>query len=236
MLLLTAALTLFEIVPLQGPLHHVQGIDVEVDTLWVSAVDKAQKKGFLYRLDRHTGRILASTEVQDGERFHPGGLTLDGDNIWLPVAEYRRNSSAVIQLRDKRTLQLRRQFPVPDHIGCVAASGGQLYGGNWDSLDIYEWDKNGKQLARRTNPTGGHYQDMKWIDGRLLAGGLRAKGKGVIDWVDPKSLNLLRRVEMETTDRGVAFTNEGLTLRGGLIYLLPEDDPSRLFVFRQNQP
>lgn len=236
MLLLAAALTLVETLALHVPLHHVQGIDVEDGNVWISSVDKEQKKGFLYRLDRRTGKLLAQVEVQDGERFHPGGLTLDGAHIWLPVAEYRRTSTAVIQLRDKATLRLIRQFTVPDHIGCVAASGRRLYGGNWDSLDIYEWDKRGKQLAKRANPSGTRFQDMKWIDGKLLGGGLRAKGHGAIDWLDPDSLQLLRRVEVETTDRGVVFTNEGMTLRGGLLYLLPEDDPSRLFVFRLPPP
>lgn len=232
MLLLAAALTILETVALQGPLHHVQGIDVEGDILWVSAVDKVQKKGFLYRLDRHNGAILTRTEVQDGEKFHPGGLTLDGENLWVPVAEYKRQSSAVIQLRDKRTLRLLRQFEVADHIGCVAASGGHLYGGNWDTREIYEWDKKGKQISRRSNLTGTRYQDLKWIDGRLVGGGLRAKGRGAVDWLDPKNLEVVRRLEVEATDRGTVFTNEGMTVRGGLLYLLPEDDPSRLFVIR----
>ncbi|MFN0105602.1 MAG: DUF6454 family protein [Bryobacteraceae bacterium] len=232
MLLVAAALAIVETVTLQGPLYHVQGIDIEGETLWVSAVDKEQRKGFLYRMNRHTGQLLAKVEVQDGERYHPGGLTLDGENIWLPVAEYRRNSSTVVQLRDKRTLRLLSQFAVPDHIGCVAASANRLYGGNWDSRDIYEWDKKGKQLDKRTNATGTRYQDLKWIDGRLLGGGLRAKGQGAIDWLDSKSLDLRRRMDLGVTDRGTVMTNEGMTFRAGRYYLLPEDDPSRLFALQ----
>ena len=172
--------------------------------------------------------------MQDGDKYHPGGLTLDGDNIWLPVAEYRRNSTAVIQLRDKRTLRLLRQFQVNDHIGCIAASGNRLYGGNWDTRQIYEWDKNGKQIAQRPNLAGTRYQDLKYIENRLIGGGLRKKGEGAIDYLNPKSLELLRRIEVQTTDRGTVFTNEGMTVRGGRYYLLPEDDPSRLFVLGEN--
>ena len=234
MFLLAAALTVLETIALQGPLHHVQGIDVEDESLWVSAVDKEQKKGFLFRMNRHTGQIVNKVEVQTGERYHPGGLTLDGENLWLPVAEYRRSSTTVIQLRDKRTLRLLRQFEVADHIGCVAASSNRLYGGNWDTLQIYEWDKSGKQISRRPNLTGTRYQDLKMIDDRLIGGGLRAKGQGAIDYLNPKSLDLLRRIEVQTTDRGTVFTNEGMTLRAGRYYLLPEDDPSRLFVLRED--
>ncbi|HEU0120484.1 MAG TPA: DUF6454 family protein [Bryobacteraceae bacterium] len=232
MLLLAAALTILETVSLHGPLHHVQGLDVEAGSVWVSSVDKEQKKGFLYRIDLQTGRTLAQVEVQDGDRFHPGGLMLDGENLWVPVAEYRRNSTSVIQLRDKRTLRLLRQFEVADHIGCIAASGKRLYGGNWDSREIYEWDKNGKRVGMQTNLTGTRYQDLKWVDDRLVGGGIRAKGKGAVDWLDPKDLRVTRRMEVETTDRGTVFTNEGMTIRGGHLYLLPEDDPSRLFVIK----
>lgn len=228
MLLLAAALTILETLTLQGPLHHVQGIDIEGDTLWVSSVEKETKKGFLFKLNARTGQILLQTEVQDGAKFHPGGLMLDGDSIWLPVAEYRRTSTAQIQRRDKRTLKLLGSFEVADHIGCVAAAGDRLYGGNWDSKEIYEWSKSGALLAKRTNETGTRYQDMKYLRGSLFAGGLREKGRGAIDRLDPKTLALQGRQDVETTDRGVVFTNEGMTLRGGYLYVLPEDAPSRL--------
>jgi hypothetical protein len=87
-MLLAAALTILEVITLQGPLHHVQGIDVEGGIVWVTSVDRATRKGFLYRVDLKSGRTLASVEVQDGDRYHPGGLTLDGGSVWVPVAEY----------------------------------------------------------------------------------------------------------------------------------------------------
>ncbi len=52
----------------------------------------------------------------------------------------------------------------------------------------------------------------------------------MIDCLAVDDFTLLRRVEMGTTSRGVPFTNEGITFRGGRLYLLPEDDPSRLFI------
>ena len=44
-----ASLTLLGVTHLTGPTHHVQGIDVEGDFLWVSAVEKATRKGYLSR-------------------------------------------------------------------------------------------------------------------------------------------------------------------------------------------
>ncbi|MBM3788541.1 MAG: hypothetical protein FJW30_29750 [Acidobacteria bacterium] len=222
---------LLRTIALDGPLHHVQGIDVDGGTLWVSSVDRVARSGHLFSIALPSGRIQNRTGVADGDRFHPGGLQLDGDDLWLPVAEYRRSSTTQMQRRDRRTLRLLTAWTVNDHIGCVAVGRDRLFGGNWDSLDIYEWARSGKPLSKRTNITGTRYQDMKLKDGRLAASGLRGKGKGAIDWLDPKSLELVRRVDVETTDRGVVLTNEGMALKGETLYLLPEDDPSRLFVF-----
>lgn len=231
-MLAAALLTLLETIALQGPLHHVQGIDVEAEIVWVSSVERATQKGYLYRIDRRTGRQLVVVEVQDGERFHPGGIALDGDDVWVPVAEYRKLSSAWIERRDKKTLALKSRFRVADHIGCVAVSKGRVYGGNWDSLKIYTWTPDGRELAVAENPSGTRYQDLKFRGRSLVGGGLREQGAGAIDWLHPETLALERRIPVATTDRGVVFTNEGMTVHGNRLYLLPEDDPSRLFVFR----
>jgi len=221
-----------QIIPLDGPLHHVQGIDIERETLWVSSVDKERRTGHLYAIALPAGKIQQQTELQDGPRYHPGGLSLDGEDLWLPVAEYRRASTTQIQRRDKRTLRLLQSFQVADHIGCIAAAPNKLYGGNWDSLDIYEWSKKGATSNKRTNTTGTRYQDMKFAANRLIAAGLRSKTQGAVDFLDPNSLDLRRRIDLGVTDRGTVFTNEGMAVKGNMLYLLPEDDPSRLFVFK----
>jgi hypothetical protein len=231
-LLTLAALALLAVTPIEPPTHHVQGIDVEDGVLWLTSVDRATRKGFLARYDLASGRRLSVVEVQDGDRYHPGGIQLDGDVVWVPVAEYRPASSTWIQKRHKVTLALVAQFEVRDHIGCVAAGDGALWGGNWDSRQLYRWREDGTLLDVRDNPTGTRYQDVKWAAGLLVASGLRAPDEGAIDWVRPDSLAVTRRVVTGATDRGVLFTHEGMTIRHGILYLLPEDDPSRLFAFQ----
>ena len=129
---------------LQGKFHHVQGIDVEGKILWISSVNSAARKGYLSRVDLSTGRLEAQVEIQSGERIHPGGISLQGNAVWVPLAEYRRNGNSTIQKRDKRTLSLLAEFPVDDHIGCLAAGPGWIAGGNWDSLQIYFWNPQGR--------------------------------------------------------------------------------------------
>jgi Family of unknown function (DUF6454) len=232
MSVLLATLTLLGVLLVEGPSHHVQGIDVDDGVLWVSSVDRATRAGFLTRYDLASGRRLMSVQVHDGARFHPGGIQIDGDSVWVPVAEYRRASSTWIQRRDKVTLALLAQFEVADHIGCVAASHGVIWGGNWDSTHLYRWRQDGTLIDKRANPTGTRYQDIKIVAGVLVASGLGGPDKGAIEWVEPETLAVTRRIVTGATDRGVPFTNEGMAVRGGSLYLLPEDDPSRLFRYQ----
>jgi beta-lactamase class A len=219
------------IVTLAAEMDHVQGIHVDGNRLWVSWVDRKAKTGHLGEFQLATGKLVRSVAVHKGDPFHPGGIAGEGDALWMPVAEYKPQSSALIQKRNRDTLALESEFEVPDHIGCVAINGDRLFGGNWDARMIYTWDTTGRQIGRRANPTGTSYQDMKVVDGKLVGSGLRGP-EGAIDFLDPASLSLTRRIRTGKTSRGVLLTHEGMAISGGRIYLLPEDGPSHLFVFR----
>jgi beta-lactamase class A len=218
------------IVDLDAAIDHVQGIDVDGDHLWLSWVDRKARTGHLGLFDLRTGKLLRAVEVQKGEQYHPGGIALDDTSIWVPVAEYRPRSSAVLQRRNRDTLALEGEFQVADHIGCVAVWGNSLFGGNWDSRLIYNWTKDGRQLGVRPNKAGTSYQDMKSDAGALIASGLRA-GDGFIDWLEPRELRLLKRIRVGKTSRGVVLTHEGMAIADGRIYFVPEDGPSRVFVY-----
>lgn len=225
-------LKLLDVLPLAATLHHVQGIDVDGEKLWVSSVDRQNRKGFLHLLELPSGKLLRQVEVQQGDRFHPGGIALDPSSVWLPVAEYHREGQSNIQQRDRHTLKLISSFEVSDHIGCVAAGSDFLIGGNWDSRLLYFWDIRGKFHDRRENPRKTAYQDMKIVGGMLVASGALAGPAGSIDWLDPQSLRLQCSISAGATDRGIRYTNEGMAIRSGKLFLLPEDGPSRLFIFR----
>lgn len=219
------------IIPLQGETHHVQGIDLDGQRLWVTSVDTKTRQGYLHEFRLPSGHAVRTVPSGAGARSHPGGIATDKLSIWIPAAEYRRDSTTTIERRDKRTLRLISSFEVQDHIGCIAATNNRLYGANWDARQIYEWDLQGNLLSRRDNPTGNRFQDLKFIGGELVGAGLFGETGG-IDWLDPVTLTTRRRITLGKTDRGVKFTNEGMALRRGRLYLLPEDGPSRLFVFR----
>jgi len=228
-----AQLTPERTIQLEGQTHHVQGIVVAGDRLYLTSVDRTARKGFLFEYALPSGRQLRAIEIQDGERFHPGGLDADAQSLWIPVAEYRRNSTAVIQKRGRKTLALEASFPVADHIGCVAVSKSKIYGGNWDSRQIYEWTRDGREAGKRDNPSSVRFQDMKFRNGRIVASGISGPGTGAIEFLDPGTFIAKEaRIDLGKTDRGVVFTNEGMDWSTKRFYLLAEDTPSRLFVFR----
>lgn len=220
-----------QVYPLQAPLKHVQGIETDGVRLWVSSVDKEAHTGHLHLFLIKTGKLLKTVQVDSGEMYHPGGMSIEGTSLWVPVAEYKRVGKARVEKRDKETLALRSHFSVNDHIGCVAVAGGKIFGGNWDARQLYTWSLQGVQLSKRENPQGTHYQDMKFRQGQLIGSGVADKS-GSIDWLDPRDLRLLKRITVGKTDRGILYTNEGMTIHDGKLYLLPEDGPSRLFVFK----
>ncbi len=220
-----------KILELRTSTYHVQGIDTDGVHLWVTSVDTPGRKGYLHEFLLEDARELRRIELQDGDRFHAGGIATDDDSIWIPVAEYRANSTAIIQKRNKKTLALELQFSVPDHIGCIAVTPEYIIGGNWDSRDFYFWDHRGNLIRKVASSTGNAYQDMKFDGNRLIASGGLADHSGAIDFLDFPSLQLLRRIKAGKTDRGASLTREAMTIFKGAIWLLPEDEKSRLFIF-----
>lgn len=221
------------VLTLQGATHHVQGVVVDGDAVWVTAVDRAMRRGLLFEFDGASGALRKTVASGEGSRFHPGGFDLDESSFWIPAAEYRAHSSAWIERRDHRTGALLSRFEVHDHIGAIARLPDRLLGANWDARVLYEWTLEGKLIRKRDNPTPWRFQDIKYRDGLLVCAAVAPRGSNdhSVVWLDPETLEVKRTLPVGLTDRGVPFTNEGLEFRNGKLYLLPEDEPSRLFVF-----
>ena len=101
---------LVDILDLKGELFHVRGVDLDRRHIWVTSVDRDHRKGYLHEFDRTTGRFLRRLELTDGDRYHPGGISLHDHSIWVPVAELKPNSSAMIEEIDTDTLRIRRHL------------------------------------------------------------------------------------------------------------------------------
>jgi hypothetical protein len=225
--------------PLRGELFHVQGLELDNRRIWVTSVDRRRRKAYLHEFDRASGAFLRRVELTDGPRYHPGGLSKAGGSIWIPVAETRPDSSALLVELDATTLAVRRRIPIADHIGCVAVSGRTLVAGSWDSRRLHILDLAGQTAPRVVaNPSPTRHQDMKFVGGQLVAGGVRGWWSGAVDWIDWPSLRVARTLRagavgtVRPFGRGGPYTGEGLAIEGRDLYVVPEDGPSRLFHFR----
>lgn len=230
---------LLDTLRLDGELFHVQGLEMTATRIWVTSVDRREHRGYIHEFDRAGGRFLRRVELTDGPRYHPGGISIAGDSIWVPVAENRPDSTSQLVEIDADTLTIRRRVAFPDHLGCVAVLGHQLIAGNWDSRLLYVFDLTGQARTRvLPNPSDTHYQDMKFVGRALVAGGSRGLFSGTVDWIDWSTKTVVRTLRAGSVGpvrpfgRGGPLTGEGMTIEGRDLFVVPEDGPSRVFHFR----
>ncbi|NEE01097.1 DUF6454 family protein [Phytoactinopolyspora halotolerans] len=165
---------------------HPQAMEVVGDRIYLSSVEVIERPerypepidgydrspgrgvGHVFVLDLE-GNLLEDIEIADGHRYHPGGIDVHGDALYVPVAEYRPDSSSDIYRIDLQTYQVTRLFGVDDHIGGVVVDqlSGRLVGQSWGSRRFYEWSLAGKQKDFWLNEN--HfldYQDCEYVASR----------------------------------------------------------------------
>lgn len=224
---------------LRGQVFHVQGLALDDTHAWVTSVDRRHRRGYLHEFDRRTGALLRRRDLTDGARYHVGGLSTRDGSIWVPVAEMRPASSAVLLEIDAATLATRRTIRIPDHLGFVAASDHRLVAGNWDSRLLYVLDPaDGRRLRVVPNVSHTRYQDAKFVGGQLVAGGYRNLWSGTLDFIDWPSMTVHRTLRagpvgrIRPFGRGGPLTGEGMAIEGRDLFVVAEDGPTRLIRFR----
>jgi hypothetical protein len=211
-------------VPLKFSTYHVQGLDITEQFYFVTSVDREQDRAWLFKIDRKNAHMISKIELTDGALIHPGGLQYDGLFLWIPNAEYKRQSRTMVYGLDPDTLEIRVSFPVDDHIGAVASDGKNLlYGVNWDALHFYTWDIDGRKLNKVDSPTSMAYQDIKYFAGKLLCSGHK-DDISAVDIIDPENWTLIKRFDLPKDSWRSTLTREGMAFDGNL-YFLPDDGP-----------
>lgn len=226
------SLELVDTVPLRFNTYHVQGLEITKQFYFVTSVDAERRRGWLFKVDRKNASLISKKELTNTALIHPGGIQFDGRYLWVPVAEYKRESRTIIYGIDPDSLKILKSFSVDDHIGAVASDGkNHLYGVNWDALCFYMWNLNGNQTNKVDSPTSMAYQDIKYFDGKLLCSGHKG-GNSVIDIIDPESWTLIKRINLPEDGWKKTLSREGMAFDGNL-YFLPDDGPeSNIMIFR----
>jgi hypothetical protein len=180
-------------VPLDFPTYHPQGLALVGDLLFLSSVEvldapvrypvpvdgcdrsPGRGVGHVFVLDRQ-GNLKQDIRLGEGTAYHPGGLDFDGKDVWVPTAEYRPNSRAIVYTVDPTTYRVTERFRVQDHVGGVVRdrTTGQVHGVSWGSRTLYSWTPAGRQLRKVANES--HmldYQDCNYAgSGKQLCGGV----------------------------------------------------------------
>lgn len=177
---------------LNFPTFHTEGIAFTDDHIFLSSVqiieptvkfptpqggfDRTPGKGVghLFVMDK-AGNLQKDIVLGEGDMYHPGGIDFDGTNVWVPVAQYRPNSSSIIYRVDAATLDVQKQFEVQDHFGGIVMDQrtGHLLGNTWGSRRFAEWNLHGKELSTWKNPDNFiDYQDCQYtaVSKMLCAG------------------------------------------------------------------
>ena len=216
---------------LNFPTYHPEGLAITPDHLFLSSTqvteptqkypspvggyDRSPGKGIghLFVMDRQ-GHLQKDITFVVGDMYHPGGIAYDGTNVWVPVAQYRPNSSAIIYRVNAKTLAVTKQFEVKDHIGGIVLdqTSGHLVGNTWGSRRFYDWTLQGKQVHTWDNPSFfTDYQDCQYVpSAKMICGGITnlpqtpaAGGPsatyelGGLTMIDLRSHNILREVPFQ---------------------------------------
>ena len=141
----------------------------------MSARRSSSRRTLLHRPPKKTQHAQGDSDAQPTRR-HPGGIDYDGQYVWVPAAEYRPNSRAIVYTVDPKTYRVTERFRVKDHAGGVVRdrATGQVHGVSWGSRTLYNWTPTGRQLE--SVPNESHlldYQDCDYVArGKQLCGGV----------------------------------------------------------------
>lgn len=256
-------------VPMSWQTFHTQGLLKIGQTLYVSAVEVLEPtqrnaavttdalydfsidrsagigRGWLFKFTLE-GQLLAKTELTDGVRYHPGGIDYDGESLWVPVAEYRPNSSATIFRVNPQTMTAERVFGVSDHVGGVVVNrdAGTIHGVSWGSRRLYTWElgKRNHEVAVRhsswvPNPQfyidyqDCHYQGVQY----MLCGGVGGYASplgniafGGLDLLDLRTNRLEHQIPVNLFIDEGAGPKPGLALTHNAFWLEPKGDGKAL--------
>lgn len=255
-------------VRLQFPSFHPQGMVKIGGHFFMSSVEVTRKRqnndggegiGHLFKFDS-TGKLLAEITLGEGLLYHPGGIDYDGEYIWVPVAEYRSDSRAILYRVDPQILKATEVLRFDDHIGGLVhdTDAHMLKGISWGARRFYQWELNARgdiirapvsaKLPGVANPSFYiDYQDCHYIgQHKMLCGGLKKYKStaaapdfalGGLEVMDTKENRPVFQVPLLLwSPTGAPMTNNPFWLETTKTalrgYFVPDDDAaSTLFVY-----
>ena len=182
---------------------------------------------------------------------HPGGFDRDQQGVfWIPLStSHRRGPTIVVGIKlSERKLpanvsEIHESFEVPDHLGAICClNEGRLLAANWDTNTVYLINSSTGKVEEQIphdqffgNANGVHLAVQDWKFDRksklVIAGGIDKsparkpqESGAVVAWIDPVLRKITKLIRLDArADVARPLTNEGMSLRNGKLFLLPED-------------
>ena len=188
--------------------------------------------------------------LSEGMVYHPGGIAHDGTYLYVPVSEYRPDSSCHIYKVDLETFQtVGDPVEFPDHIGALSIDQERrrIYGMSWASRRIYIWDYDWNLVYANKNPIENvAYQDIDFMGGSTLAcGGVMTfdlngmeVNIGGIDLIDTNTWLPFHRIMISTkTHTGRLLTYNAFSHRLDfpdlhLLFIPDDDEDSHVEIYK----
>jgi hypothetical protein len=163
---------------------HPQGMEIDRRTglMYITAVEIIEERdrarhycgkgrAHLFECDTEGRTLRSVTLASDHEdEYHPSGMVLTGDVMYIALAQYLPNTSATIIKFNVRDWTYERLFRIGDHVGLVVPNldEGELFLGTWGSRYYYCTDFKGEIKGKHQNPCS---DEMEHQDAQLIHGG-----------------------------------------------------------------
>lgn len=164
---------------------HPQGMEIDGDTglLYLTAVEiieeRDKARGYCGKGRAHLfecnieGKTIRSANLTSDheEEYHPSGMVLIDDTMYIALAQYLPETSATIIKFNVKDWTYEKLFRIQDHVGLVVPNldEGELFLGTWGSRHYYCTDLKGNIKNKHQNPCS---DEMEHQDAQLMRGGM----------------------------------------------------------------
>jgi hypothetical protein len=166
---------------------HPQGMEVDRRTglFYVTAVEIIEERdagrrywgkgrAHLFELNFEGNTVRSIHLKSDNEcEYHPSGIVLTEETIFIALAQYAPDTSATIIKFDVRSWTYEKLFRIEDHIGLVVPNldKGELFLGTWGSRHYYCTDTRGNIKSKRRTSCSDmmEHQDAQPISSRVAS-------------------------------------------------------------------
>lgn len=150
--------------------HEPRGLALAAHRWFLAAYEAdGGGQGHLFVADR-AGALVRDLPLGDGAATRPGGISSDGDQVWIPVATTREGAGhTLVYTVDVRTLRVRRRFHVDRVLDALAVDPATrtLHAWTAGGRDQLILTQGGRVVENRPDPN----RVFATTDAQVLPGG-----------------------------------------------------------------